>query len=284
MSEISRRRMIASGAAVAGSAALLAQLPSANAVAATGSSSTTAEPATAKPTVVLVHGGFADASCWNGTIERLQRHGYPTIAPANPLRSLPGDAAYIKSVLESIDGPVVLVGHSYGGAVISNAAAGVPNVKALVHIAAFVPDEGEQLGVLINKFPGSIIEAGTRQVSYTAADGSTGTDLYLRSDAFHAAFCADLSQAATRLMEATQRPFSANCFADVSTAAAWRDIPSWGLVAGQDKAIPAALERWFYRRAGAREVVEVPPSSHVAMTSHPGVTARLIETAARAIG
>nr|WP_202451110.1 alpha/beta hydrolase [Streptomyces sp. SID4948] len=239
--------------------------------------------AKAKPTVVLVHGGFADASCWNGVIERLQRAGYPTMAPANPLRSVPTDAAYLASVLQSIGGPVVLVGHSYGGAVITNAAAGLANVKALVYVAAFVPDVGEQLGVLINKYPGSIIQAGTRPVPYPGPDGTTGTDLYLGADAFHDAFCADLPASTTRLMQATQRPFSANCFTDPTAAAAWHTIPSWGLVAGADQAIPPALERFFYQRAGARDVVEVPGASHVAMISHPRVTARLIEDAAKAI-
>ncbi|MEZ0091372.1 alpha/beta fold hydrolase [Streptacidiphilus sp. EB129] len=134
--DISRRRVLATGAAVAGSAALLTPFGSTTAAAATNHGPA-AGPAT-KPTVVLIHGGFADASCWNGTIELLQQHGYPTIAPANPLRSLPGDAAYINSVLRSIDGPIVLVGHSYGGAVITNAAADVDGVRALVYIAAFV--------------------------------------------------------------------------------------------------------------------------------------------------
>ncbi|MGW9038997.1 alpha/beta fold hydrolase, partial [Streptomyces sp. NPDC055721] len=138
--ELTRRRVLAGSAAVAGTAALLGPL---------SSTASAAAPSTAgtKPTVVLVHGGFADASCWNPVVERLQQAGHPTIAPANPLRSLPTDAAYIASVLRSISGPVVLVGHSYGGAVITNAAAGITNVKALVYIAAFVPDQGEQLNV-----------------------------------------------------------------------------------------------------------------------------------------
>jgi pimeloyl-ACP methyl ester carboxylesterase len=268
--EITRRGLIATGAAVAGSAALLGPL-------AAKASAADSPQASTKPTVVLVHGGFADASCWNGVIERLQHGGYTVMAPANPLRGVPGDSAYIASVLQSIEGPIVLAGHSYGGAVITNAAAGLPNVKALVYIAAFVPDVNEQLGVLIDKFPGSIIEAGTYPVPYPG-----GTDLYLAPDKFHAAFCADLSTATTRLMAATQRPFSANCFTDLSTAAAWHSIPSWGLVAGADKAIPPALERYFYQRAGARQVVEVPGASHVAMISHPGIAAHLIESAIKA--
>ncbi|WP_042434940.1 alpha/beta fold hydrolase [Streptacidiphilus anmyonensis] len=283
--DLSRRRVLAAGAAVAGSAALLTQLAASPATAASPAAADAQQSAsTAKPTIVLVHGGFADASCWNGVVERLQDAGYTTIAPANPLRGLPTDAPYIASVLQSISGPIVLAGHSYGGAVITNAAAGNPNVKALVYIAAFVPDVGEQLGVLIGRFPGSIIQAATRPVPYPKPDGSTGTDLYLQPDGFRAAFAADLPVATTRLMQATQRPFDASSFTDLTTAAAWRAIPSWGLVAGRDMAIPPALERWFYQRAQAREIVEVPGASHVAMISHPGTTAGLIAKAASSVG
>ncbi|MEZ0071246.1 alpha/beta fold hydrolase [Planotetraspora sp. GP83] len=270
------RRMVLAVAA-GGLAAALLTVPSASATAAHEGASPTA-----KPTIVLVHGGFADGSNWNGVISRLQHDGYQTIAPANPLRGLPTDAPYIASVLKSIDGPIVLVGHSYGGAVITNAAADNPNVKALVYIAAFVPDEGEQLGVLINKYPGTQIPAAVQEVPYANPDGTTGTDLYLRADKFRAAFAADLPASTTRLMQATQRPFSASSFTDVTKAAAWHSIPSWGLVATQDKAIPPALERFFYERAKAH-VVEVA-ASHVAMISHPGTTTRLIEDAARAAG
>ncbi|WP_346534394.1 alpha/beta hydrolase [Micromonospora sp. DPT] len=236
-----------------------------------------------KPTVVLVHGGFADASAsWNGVIARLQDRGYPVIAPANPLRNLPYDAAYVASVLASINGPVVLAGHSYGGAVITNAAASAPNVKALVYIAAFVPDVGEALGELIAKYPGSEIEAALNPVPYPNPDGSTGTDLYLQADQLRRVFAADLPTATTRLLVATQRPFSAQCFADLTQAAAWRTIPSWGLVATQDLAIPPALQRFEYQRANARGTVSVA-ASHCAMVSHPELTADLIERAANNI-
>ncbi|SEN16842.1 alpha/beta fold hydrolase [Actinacidiphila rubida] len=276
--DLTRRRVLATGAAVAGTAALLGPL------ATTASASAKPSGGGTRPTIVLVHGGFADASCWNGTIELLQHAGYPTVAPANPLRGLPTDAPYLASVLRSIQGPIVLVGHSYGGAVITNAAAGIPNVAALVYIAAFVPDQGEQLGVLIGTFPGSIIQSATTPVPFPNADGTTGIDLYLRADGFRAAFAADLPEATTRLMQATQRPFSASSFTDVTTAAAWHTIPSWGLVAGADKAIPPALERYFYQRAGAREVVEIAGASHVAMISHPGAVAALVKKAAVAVG
>ena len=273
--EISRRQMLVTGAAVAGTAAVLAPLTSA--AAATGGGA-----AKAKPTIVLVHGGYADSSCWNQTLSYLQGDGYATICGANPLRGIPTDAPYIGSLLDSIAGPVVLVGHSMGGTVITNAAAGKSNVKALVYISAFVPDVGETQGDLINKYPGSEVLPVSVPVTYTKADGTTGTDLYLSADG-QAAFCADISKSAFQLLQATQRPFDAASFTYPTTAAAWHTIPVWGLVAGQDKAIPPAAERWMYSRANARKVVEVATSSHCAMLSHPRVVADLIEDAARAV-
>ncbi|MFD4653167.1 MULTISPECIES: alpha/beta fold hydrolase [unclassified Streptomyces] len=272
--ELTRRRVIATGAAAAAFAAILT--PS-SATAATGS-----RPAPGvKPTIVLVHGGYADSSCWNGVVRELQSKGYTTIAGSNPLRGIPTDAPYIGSLLDSISGSVVLVAHSMGGTVITNAAAGKSNVKALVYIAAFAPDVGETQGELIGKFPGSEVLPVSVPVPYTKPDGTTGTDLYLSKDG-QAAFAADLSTADFRLLQATQRPFDANSFTYPTQAAAWRTIPSWGLVAGRDKAIPPAAERWMYSRANFRKVVEVPTSSHVAMISHPKTTAQLIEEAARA--
>lgn len=207
-------------------------------------------------------GARADA-CAVAVVERLQGKGYPALAPANPLRGLTTDSAYIASVLKSVKGPIVLVGHSYGGAVITNAAVGNPNVKALVYIAAFVPDKGEKLGELINKYPGSEIQAAVNPVPYPNPDGTTGTDLYLKPDKFRSAFTADRPASTTRVMQVTQRSFSASSFEQTTQDAAWHTIPSWGLVAGADKAIPPALERFEYKRAGST-VVEVPGASHVA--------------------
>ncbi|MEV6654168.1 alpha/beta hydrolase [Streptomyces sp. NPDC051219] len=232
-----------------------------------------------KPTVVLVHGAWADGSGWNAVSERLQDDGYPVVAPANPLRGVANDSIYINSVLKSIKGPIILVGHSYGGTVITNAAAGNPNVKALVYIAAFVPDKGEFQGDLLNKFPGSEIPDAIIPVPYSTADGTTGTDLYLKPDKFRSAFAGDLPQSTTRLMQAAQRPFTAAGFEEPTTAAAWHDIPSFGLVAAADKAIPPALQRFEYKRAGAKAVVEVAGASHVAFISHPRITTKLIERA-----
>jgi len=275
-----RRRNYALGAAaaaaLAGAAAIATLTPTASAT-----EDQAADASAAKPTVVLVHGGFADASNWNGVIAGLHKDGFPVIAPANPLRGLPTDAPYISSVLKSIKGPIVLVGHSYGGAVITNAAAGNPNVKALVYVAAFVPDTGEKLGDLIQRYPGSEIQAALNQVPFTNPDGTTGTDLYLQADRLRVVFAADLPKKETQLMAAEQRPFSASSFTDVTTAAAWHTIPSWGVVAGADKSIPPALERFEYERAHSH-VVEVPGASHVVMISHPDVVEHMIEEAAAA--
>lgn len=271
--DVTRRAVLAAGAAAAGSAALIASSP-----AATAAQSSTPK---VKPTVVLVHGGYADSSCWNSVILKLQREGYTTIAGSNPLRGIPTDAPYIASLLDSIKGPVVLVAHSMGGTVITNAAAGKSNVKALVYIAAFAPDVGETQGELITKFPGSEVEPVSVGVPYTKADGTTGIDLYLSKDG-QAAFAADVSTETFRLLQATQRPFDADSFIFPTTAAAWRTIPSFGLVAGRDKAIPPAAERWMYSRAKFRKVVEVRSSSHVVMISHPQAVADLILDAARA--
>jgi pimeloyl-ACP methyl ester carboxylesterase len=277
---ISRRQVLATGAALAGSAALIATPLAANAATTAPAQAATPGP-NVKPTIVLVHGGYADSSCWNQTLSYLEGWGYTTICGANPLRGIPTDAPYIASLLDSIAGPVVLVGHSMGGTVVTNAAAGKSNVKALVYIAAFVPDVGETQGDLINKFPGSEVLPVSVPVPYTKADGTTGTDLYLSPDG-QAAFAADISKGAFQLLQATQRPFDAASFTYPTTAAAWHTIPVWGLVAGQDKAIPPAAERWMYSRANARKVVEVPTSSHCAMLSHPQIVADLIDQAAKA--
>ncbi|MGW6281236.1 alpha/beta fold hydrolase [Kribbella sp. NPDC055071] len=273
---VTRRQVLAAGAAAAGSAALIAS-PLAAEAATTGAKPTSK----VKPTIVLVHGGYADSSCWNDVISKLQHQGYTTIAGSNPLRGIPTDAPYIGSLLDSISGPVVLVAHSMGGTVITNAAAGKSNVKALVYIAAFAPDVGETQGELITKFPGSEVGPVSVGVPYTKADGTTGIDLYLSKDG-QAAFAADVSTETFRVLQATQRPFDADSFIFPTTAAAWRTIPSWGLVAGRDKAIPPAAERWMYSRAKFRKVVEVRTSSHVAMISHPQAVADLILDAAKA--
>jgi pimeloyl-ACP methyl ester carboxylesterase len=249
---------------------------------ATGAASAGHRPDGPKPTVVLVHGGWADSSGWNAQVATLQRRGYPVIAPANPLRGLQSDAAYIRSVLTTIDGPIVLVGHSYGGAVISNAAVGVPDVKALVYIAGFAPDAGESLVQLVTMNPGSEIGPATLiPRPYPLPDGGEGIDLYLTQDGFRNAFAGDVPRKIADQMQATQRPFSEEAFASLSGEPAWKTIPSWYLVAARDKAIPPATQRFMAQRAGAT-TTEVS-ASHVPMISQPDATTRLILEAANAI-
>jgi pimeloyl-ACP methyl ester carboxylesterase len=235
-----------------------------------------------KPTIVFVHGGWADSSSWNQEITNLERRGYPVIAPANPLRDLASDSVYIRSVLQTISGPIVLVGHSYGGAVITNAAVGVPNVKALVFIAAFAPDKDESLVQLVTMNPGSQIGPTTLDFRpYPLPGGGTDIDLYIKKSAFHDAFAGDLSLEVTNQMQATQRPFANEAFLAPSGEPAWKTIPSWYMVATEDHAIPPATERFMAQRAHA-STVEVD-SSHVAMISQPEATTRLILDAADSI-
>jgi pimeloyl-ACP methyl ester carboxylesterase len=235
-----------------------------------------------KPTVVLVHGAFADSSSWNGVIARLEHDGYPVIAAANPLRGLDSDSAYISSLLATIPGPVILVGHSYGGEVITNAAVGHPNVKALVYIAAFAPDQGETGLQLIGVNPGSQLGAALVVRPY-AVTGGGGADGYVDPAKFHAVFAADLPVATTDLMATEQRPVDLGAFQTPSGVPAWKTIPSWYLVAGADHAIPAATEAFMAKRAGSHTIV-VAGASHVVMISHPDKAEDLIVQAAKATG
>ncbi|MCX4993507.1 alpha/beta fold hydrolase [Streptomyces sp. NBC_00568] len=238
-----------------------------------------ATPATGpRPTIVLEHGAFADASSWNGVIQNLKKKGYPVIAAANPLRSPASDAAYLRSVLNRIDGPVVLVGHSYGGTVITDAAVGQDNVKALVYIAAFIPDIGETSLGLSNKYPGSTLGNVLEQATYTLPDGTTGTDLTIKPDKFRAQFAADVSAKDAVLMATTQRPIAAAALEEETTRTAWKTIPSWSLIATQDNNIPPAAQRYMSERAGSH-TTEVK-ASHAVAASRPDTVTRLIEQAA----
>ncbi|MFD8594422.1 alpha/beta fold hydrolase [Kitasatospora sp. NPDC059646] len=261
-----------------------AALAAAAVVAVTGAASASADPADAdrgpKPTVVLVHGAFADASSWNGVVARLRHDGYPVVAAADPLRGPAADAAALRSVIDHVRGPVVLVGHSYGGSVISAAAVGEPRVRALVYVAAFLPAPGESALELTGRFPGSTLADALDPVPFTAPDGSTGTDLYIRQDRFRAQFAADVPAGAAALSAAAQRPIAQAALTEPATAAAWRTVPSWDVVTTEDLNIPAEAQRFMARRAHAR-TTEVAASHSVAV-SHPGVVAGVVEQAARA--
>ncbi|MEV4534589.1 alpha/beta hydrolase [Asanoa sp. NPDC049518] len=240
-----------------------------------GAPAAQAHSSQAKPTVVLVHGAFADASGWNEVAARLIRAGYPVIAPANPLRGVASDSAYLASVLATVSGPVVLVAHSYGGIVITNAATGNPAVRALVYVAAFAPDQGESLLDVQARFPNTqLTEAALDFRSY-----AEGVDGYIKKEAFHDVFAGDLRRSTTDVMRATQRPADVRTLGEPSGVPAWKTIPSWYLVARDDKVIPVATQRFMAQRAGSR-VCEVR-ASHVAMISQPAATAELVERAAR---
>lgn len=226
-----------------------------------------------KPTVVLVHGAFAESSAWNPVTERLRAAGHRVIAFANPLRSLSGDAEALRSLLTSIEEPVVLVGHSYGGAVASNAAFGVPGVRALVFVAAFAPEPGESIGALTGRFPGSTLPDVLEFVSQT--DGTN--DVYIRQDAFHQQFAADLPAEEAALNAAAQRPLRDAALNEPSGEPAWRTVPSWFVFPELDRNIPPAAHRFMAERAGAKEVTVVPGASHALPTSSPeAVTATIL--------
>lgn len=233
----------------------------------------------AKPTVVLVHGAFADSSSWNGVIAQLHRKGYPVVAAANPLRSVSGDAAYVASVIDRIAGPVVLVGHSYGGTVITNAAAGKPQVKALVYVAAFAPDTGESALALAGKFPGGTLGEA---LDAPAALPGGGVELSIRQDKFWQQFAADIKEPQAQLMAAGQRPIAEAALKEETTSVAWKTIPSYFIYGTADKNIPAQALSFMADRAGSRKTVVVPNASHVVMTSRPEAVADLIEEAGAA--
>jgi pimeloyl-ACP methyl ester carboxylesterase len=235
---------------------------------------------TSLPTVVLVHGAFADSSSWNDVIARLRGDGYPVVAVANPLRSLRGDAELLRDVLDAVEGPVVLAGHSYGGSVLSEAAAGHPRVQALVFVASFLLDEGESTGELAGRFPGNELGTALRPVPVRGPDGRTVDDLSIEQEKFHAIFAADVPTDVAALMAVTQRPIVADALADKATRAAWKTVPSWTLVTLQDLAVPAEAQRFMAQRASSH-MVEVD-ASHAVTVSRPDEVARLIDEAARA--
>jgi len=233
-------------------------------------------------TIVLVHGAFADGSSWNGVIERLQQQGYAVVAPANPLRGVTADSDYLAGVVGQIDGPVLLVGHSYGGAVMTNAATDTPNVRGLVFVAAFAPDGGERLGEVTPDSKDSVLNSALVQSSYPTGGGDTAVEFGIDPAKFRDAFAADLPEAQTAIMAATQRPIAAAAFSDQSGPPAWKSLPSWAVVATGDKAAGADLVRSMAQRAGA-DIVEVE-GSHVIMISQPQAVTDVIVKAAHAVG
>jgi len=233
-------------------------------------------------TVVLVHGAFADASSWTGVIERLQARGVQVTAPANPLRGLTSDSAYLASFITQIPGPVLAVGHSYAGAVITNAATQASNVVGLVYVAAFAPEEGERLGEVESGSKDSILSSAQVALKYPTEQGAqTAVEFAINPAHFQEAFAADLSAEQAALMAATQRPVAEGAFSEPSGRPAWKSLPSWAVVATGDKAAGSDVIRSMARRAEAT-ITEVE-GSHVIMISQPQVVTDVILAAVAAV-
>jgi len=232
-----------------------------------------------KPAIVLVHGAFADSSSWNGVIPILKASGYTIVAAANPLRSVSTDAQYVADIVTSIDGPVVLVGHSYGGCVITQLEHGAPKISALVYVAAFAPDVGETAAELSAKFPGSTLGAALA-APVTLASG--GQDLYIQQARFHEQFAADVSASVAAVMAIGQRPITAAALGEASRHAGWKSMPSWFIHGDQDRNIPPQALTFMAQRANSRHTQVVQGGSHVVMVSNPQAVAALIVRAAEA--
>ena len=234
----------------------------------------------AKPTVVLVHGAWADGSSWNGVVARLQRDGYTVDVPPNLLRGVASDSAYLASYLKTVTGPIILAGHSYGGMVITNAARGNSAVKALVYIDAFIPAQGETTVQLAGAKPGSTLADPTKAFNFVPFTGAAGadTDLYVKPSVYRADFGADLSVQQDAILAATQEPLAASALQEPSGPPAWKTIRSFALIGTQDKVLPPAEQAFMAARAHAT-VLKIN-GSHLALVAHPNTVARLIERAA----
>jgi pimeloyl-ACP methyl ester carboxylesterase len=225
-------------------------------------------------TIVLVHGAFAESASWDGVIDPLVAEGHRVVAASNPLRSLAADAAAVSDLVRSIEGPVVLAAHSYGGAVMSNVDPHAGDIAGLVYVNGFAPDASEHCFQLAAKFPGSMV--GEKTVwPVPRSDGTT--DFYIAPDSFHDVFCQDVPAQQAARMAITQRPATQEALTEPSGAhPLWKDVPSWFLIGEEDRIIPAALQRFEAERAGARRTVEIPGASHAATVSQPRAVAELI--------
>jgi pimeloyl-ACP methyl ester carboxylesterase len=232
-----------------------------------------------KATIILVHGAFTESASWDDVIDPLGAAGHPVIAAANPLRGLAADAAAISDVVRAVNGPIVLVGHAYGGAVTTNVAANSGDIRAVVYVSAFVPDHGESCIDLSQKFPGSSLGDAVRSTS--RRDGST--DLVIAQDRFHEQFCADVPARKAAQMAVTQRPVALEAIQELSgNRPLWGELPSWFIYGDEDRNIPVALQRFMAERAGARQAVEIEGGSHALSVSQPKRVAELVLKAAAA--
>ncbi|QNP67777.1 alpha/beta fold hydrolase [Streptomyces genisteinicus] len=258
------RRAVLAGAGVAAATAAVG-----------GPAAAAGRHARPRPTIVLVHGAFADASGWSRVIEHLTRAGHTVVAPPNPLRGVRADSAYLAAFLATLPGPLVLAGHSYGGVLITNAARGNENVRALVYVAAFAPDAGETVPALQSMFPGT----GLTEAALDFRAHPHGVEGYVKRSAFREVFAGDLPRSEADLLWATQRPGDTATLSEASGEPAWKTVPSHFLVARGDNLIPAAAQRFMADRAGAHTVET--DASHAVMLSEPRITAALIAKASR---
>lgn len=267
-----RRTIVPVGVVLAG----LAAMPS------TGAFAHGSRPEQAKPTVVLVHGAWADSSSWNSVIKMLQDDGYPVAAPPDPLRSLSADSAYLRTYLDTLSGPIVLVGHSYGAAVITEAATGRPDVKALVYVDGLVPDEGQTLMPLAG--PDSALAVDDPTTIFDFVPGTlppTATsDVYLKASTFQTAFANGLHPGEARVLAASQRPIALGALNEPSGVPAWQTIQSWFLVGTQDRVVPPSAQRAMAHTAGAK--ISEFRAGHLGLISDPKPVMKVIEQAARA--
>ena len=232
-----------------------------------------------KPAIILVHGAYAESSSWNGVIQPLAADGHRVIAWANPLRGVAADAADLTDLVRSIEGPVVLAGHSYGGAVMTNVEPEAGDISALVYVGAFALEAGESPGEASALAPGSTLAETLERVPL--ADG--GTDTYIAYDKFHHQFAADVPDEQSALMAVTQRPITEAALSEPSgDRPLWRSVPSWFIFGELDHNIPAGAHQIMAKRAGSRRTVEIAGASHVVGVSHPAETARLVLEAASA--
>jgi pimeloyl-ACP methyl ester carboxylesterase len=233
-----------------------------------------------KPVIVLLHGAFAESSSWNGVIDRLHEAGYCTIAAANPLRGISSDAQAVADIVTSVDGPVVLVGHSYGGAVITNVPRGAGDIRSLVYVAGFAPERGESCGDLAGKVPGGTLGDTLELVDLTGPPPG-GRDMYIAQHKYHSQFCADLPEQRALQMAVTQRPVTEAALSEPSASAPlWAVVPSWFIYGELDRNIPARSHAFMAERAQARSTTEVAGASHVVAISHPAEVAAMILDAA----
>jgi pimeloyl-ACP methyl ester carboxylesterase len=285
MIDFTRRRLFRRGGIVAGLAAVAALAVVGSAAAASAHSPTALHHASGpQPTIVLVHGAWANGSSWNGVVQRLQADGYTVDVPPNPLQGLAYDPAYLADFLHTISGPIVLVGHSYGGAVITNAATGDKQVKALVYVDAFAPDQGQTIGQIVSSVPGSCVVAADPTTLFTLATypgAPAGVfDAYYKQNLFPACFANGLPLSQARVLAATAEPLSTIALGQKSGVPAWKTIPSWAVVGTADRVILPAVQLAMARHAHAR-ITEVR-APHLSMISNPGVVTRVILKAAHA--